>query len=183
MKVTVTNSSQVGADISSISLFLKPGTKKVAYGCSLAQAADAQRHASALVRVEVEQDPSDRPIAFTTMAATADPAALATTSAAQGFTLKDSASATISIAEPVGLAVYDDAACTILSTTATLNTASVGTITSGAGTNKVEMVTAAGQVALTVTKTTVGAVYLKAYSLAGATRILDSSGTHKITFS
>lgn len=135
------------------------------------------------VAVIGELDGSDRSPLICTMNTVANPGAGSDTSAGEGFAILTEAAAAANVAPPMYMGVFDDAACQIPSVHATLNTASAGTIVSGAGTNLLRVTpSATGTFACTVTNHTDEKVYLKAWP-ADSSYIIDSSSIMDVTMS
>jgi hypothetical protein len=134
------------------------------------------------VKVLASLEASDRAPLVVAMNDIADPAADATTSAGEGFALQSEAGAAANAAPAMYLGAFDDADCTVPAVNATLDTASSGTIVSGAGTNQLKVTpTAAGAFACTLTDAEVEVVYLKAWP-ADASYVVDSSDTTSAEF-
>lgn len=181
MKATVINNSQNAVALPG-AVVAQPGTAKTVTGLTLLQAAQLTAQSSKLVQVQISLDPADKPAVIATMATPANPGSGVTVLAGEGFTLKDSSGTTVAIAEPVGLGVYDDAACTIPSADAYIDTATAGTITAGSGTNAIEATTAAGVLTVSVHKPAPGTVYVKPFTRSNATRVLDASDQRTTIF-
>jgi len=113
----------------------------------------------------------------------ADPVGGVNDSAGEGFDILDLEGAAANVAPSMYFGVFSDAACTQLSTTATVHTATTGTIVSGSGTSlAVVTPSAAGVFACTVTDTEDETVYVKAWQH-GTKYVVDTSDTSSITFS
>lgn len=141
-------------------------------------------YVSDLVQVHVEFEAADLTPLISKIKTPSDPAADATTLAACGFDIEDLYGNAFSTTDKMYLGAFDDAACTIPSTTATLDTAATGTINAGAGTNTLEVTPDAGvlSVTLTIPSAADQVVYLKAW-VYSSERALDTSEVHTATFS
>lgn len=181
MKIIVSNRS--ANSVSSGYDTVPPGTTKVYTGRSLAQTAAWLKVASALVEVQTNPDVVDNPVWQTVMQTPANPGGGVRTLAGEGFTVQANGSA-ISSAEPVGLGVFDDAACTIPSATGTISTATDGTITSGSGTNAIQATVnpANGKLTVSVNVTKAQSIWVKPLTNPNATHILDCSPVRQTTF-
>jgi hypothetical protein len=124
----------------------------------------------------------DRSPLINTMKAPADPAGGVVVLAGEGFDLLDEAGAAANKDPQMYLGVFDDADCQTPSVDGTLDTAAVGTIDDGAGTNLLKVTpSAAGVVSVTLTATADGEFWLKAWPV-GTEYVIDASDTHKTTF-
>lgn len=185
MKITIVNNSS--------SPVPAPGEVSVPAGGSLVLSdrtleeyqSAVERFAADNVEVCCELEVGDLPPLQCVMKNPADPAADATTLAGVGFDMLDLYGAAFSTTDKMYLGVFDDAACTIPSTTATLGTATTGTIESGENTNVVEVSPAGGVFACSVDIPSAAAqvVYLKAWAHADNARAMDTHGTDTVTFS
>jgi len=183
MKLTIVNNGTVPAPA--------PGSATVAPGSSLTMTSrtldEAQQmienHVSDLVKVFVELEDADYPPLKCVKKAPADPAANAVTLAACGFDIEDLYGSAYSTDVAMYLGAFDDAACTVPSTTATLGTAATGTIDEGEDTNAIKVTPAGGvlSVTLTIPAAADQVVYLKAWAATG--RPMDTSDVHTATFS
>lgn len=137
------------------------------------------------VQVHVELETDDLPPLQCVMKNPADPAADATTVAGVGFDVKDLYGNAFSSTAKMYLGAFDDAACTIPSTTATLGTATTGTVVSGEDTNVLEVTPAGGVFAcsLDIPLAADQVVYLKAWAHGSNNRTQDTHGTDTVTFS
>jgi len=81
------------------------------------------------------------------------------------------------------LEVFDDALCTVPSVNATLDTAAVGAITAGAGTNSLEVTPAAGVFSCTLSDAADETVYLKSSILVPGAALIITSDIDDVTFS
>jgi len=134
------------------------------------------------VKVLLALDANDRSPLICDMKNPADPAGGANTLAGVGFDLETESGAAANVAPQMWMGVFDDAACTIPAVHGTLNTASAGTINSGAGTNLLKVTpSATGEFACTLTDTTDEKVYLKAWQV-GTSYIIDAGDTDDVTF-
>jgi len=134
------------------------------------------------VSIVAEIEGSDRAPVVCTMKDPADPAGGVDTLAGVGFDLLTEAGAAANVAPQMYMGVFADADCQTPSTTATLDTATTGTIDSGAGTNLLKVTPdAAGEFACSVDDTADETVYLKAW-IVGTGYIVDSGSTDDVTF-
>lgn len=141
-----------------------------------------EQYAGSAVEIFVELEAEDYPPILAVAKTPADPAGGVDTLAGVGFDLKTLDGNAVAYQPTMYLGVFSDAACTTPSTTATLDTATAGTIVSGGGTNLLEVTpSATGEFACSVDDTADEAVYLKAW-VAGSRRIVDTSDQHTVTF-
>ena len=183
MQLTIVNNSSVPVPA--------PGAATVAAGESLTMSARTQaeaeqmieNYASDEVQITVTLEDSDYPPLKCAKKTPADPAADATDLAAVGFDINDLYGNAYSTDVAMYFGVFDDAACTTPSTTATLDTAATGTIDEGDGTNTLKVTPAGGVLSVTVSIPVAAdqVVYLKAW--AANARPMDTSDVHTATFS
>jgi len=134
------------------------------------------------VIIEVELEAMDRSPIVCTMKKPADPAGGVVELAGVGFDLLTQAGAAANVDPQMYMGAFDDAACTIPSVDAVLDTATSGTIDDGTGTNLIKVTpTAAGVFACKVTVTAPAAVHLKAWPV-GSDYAIDNSDSDVVTF-
>lgn len=139
------------------------------------------RYASDDVQIHAELEAADFQPVYCNMKTPADPAGGVDSLAAVGFDIETYDGNAAAITDQMYFAVFSDAACTTLSTTATLDTAATGTIDSGAGTACLLVTPDGGELSVTVSDTEDEAVYLKAWAV-GTGRAMDTSDVHTVTF-
>lgn len=144
-----------------------------------------ERYVADDVQVHVALESFDLPPLACTMKDPGDPGASVTTMAGVGFDIEDLYGAAFSTTDKMYLGVFDDADCTTPSADATLDTATTGTIESGAGTNVIKVTPAGGVFACSVDIPGAAnqVVYLKAWAESGTTRAMGTNGTDSVTFS
>jgi hypothetical protein len=197
MKVIITNYGPMPICVPGLTS-VDPGATKTFIGKNVQEgqfAIDTVDVSKAVVRVETEI--SDRYPTKAVMAHPANPAAGAVTIAGVGATVQWSndpiagmvypqvITGPVSEVQDIGFAVFTDIACTIPATTATLTSATTGSIVSGAGTWCVRAKTSSGGVfACSVNIPVAAAVtlYLKAFQLPTSTRVIDSSEVDDLVF-
>lgn len=132
--------------------------------------------------VRAELDAMDYPPFVNVMKTPADPAGGVYDLAGCGFDLKELDLATDANKQPqMWMGIYSDAACTVPSITAHLDTATKGTINSGSGTSLIKVTPdATGEFACTCSDTAARVLYLKAWPVASDYEI-DSSRKHTLT--
>jgi hypothetical protein len=185
MEITVINNQAAGtARVPCVdSTTLGPGETHVMPGRSSAEVSLQMAYANGNdVMVLAQIEGNDRAPLVCAMKKPADPAGGVGTLAACGFDLETEAAAAANVAPQMYLGVFEDAACTIPATTATLDTAATGTIDAGAGTSLLTVTpSAAGVVSVTLTDTADEVVYLKGWPV-GTDYIVDSSDVHAPEF-
>jgi len=179
MEITVINKrASTGENVACIDgTTVAPGSQHAMSGRSAAELIHQQSIVASDTDVAVlcKIEGSDRAPIVCDMKAIADPAADATTSAGEGFDLKTEAGAAANVAPQMYLGAFDDATCQTPAVNATLDTASTGTIDSGAGTNLLKVTPdATGEFACTLTDAEDEVVYLKAWPV-GTDYIVDSN--------
>ena len=185
MQITVINNRAAGgASVPCVdSTQCDPGQSRVMPGRTARDVALQMYHADGndvLVLCQIEGE--DRAPVVCDMKNPADPAGGTFNVAGCGFDLNTEAGAAANVNPPMYMGAFDDEDCTIPSVDGTLDTAAVGTIDEGAGTNLLEVTPdAAGEFSVTLTVTGAGTIYLKAWPM-GTEYIIDSSETDEITF-
>jgi len=184
MKITIVNNGSVPV--------AAPGEVSVAVGGSIELASRTiaeymqmvEQYSSDDVIVSNELESADLPPLHCVMKSPADPAADAATVLACGFDILDMYGSAFSTTIKMYLGIFDDAACTVPSTTATLGTAATGTINSGTGTNAINVSPAAGVVSVTATISVAAdqTVYLKAWADPTNLRPMDTSDIDSVDF-
>ena len=135
-----------------------------------------------LVIVLAELDASDRAPAVNVMKNPADPGSGVVELAGCGFDILTQTGIAANIDPQMYIGAFDDAACTIPSVDAVMDTITTGTIDSGDGTNLLKVTPdSAGEVALKLTVTAPAVVYLKAWPV-GSDYIVDSASLDTVTF-
>jgi hypothetical protein len=183
MKATVINASQAPVYLSITAQQVNAGASKVLSGLRMDQVKQLQALSSKDIQVQTELEMIDKEPIASTMNTPANPVGGVKLLAGSGLVLKDDGVA-IAYAEKIGLGVYDDAACTIPSTTATFDTATQGTIDKGTGTNRIEGTTdTSGRLTLRLNVGVARTVYTKAFPLAATSRVVDCADKHTTVFS
>lgn len=186
MKIKVTNLNNKAAAVPGITGTVPAGTTVEFPGQNKQIAAMALAAASMVLLVSTELDAADSEPIRAVATSTADPAGDGLSVAAVGFTLTDLSGTAVAAAQRLGLGVFDDADCTIPSTTATLATASAGTINSGSGTNRLDVSVnpANGQFRCTVSipATANKTVYVKPFLLPQTTRVIETVQKDTVVF-
>jgi hypothetical protein len=143
-----------------------------------------ERYVSDLVTVTATLETADLPPIQCTLKAPADPVIDATDVLACGFDMEDLVGTAFSTTGKMYFGVFDDAACTIPSVDATLDTAATGTIDAGAGTNVLEVTPAAGVLSVTCSIPAAAdqTVYFKAWAHTDNPRVMDTSGIDSVDF-
>lgn len=169
-----------------------PGAVTVPAGASLVLASRTvdeyigliERYVSDLVTVTASLETADLPPLQCAMKTPADPAADATDVVACGFDMTDMYGTAFSTTDKMYFGVFDDAACSVPSVDATLDTAATGTIDAGDGTNVLEVTPAGGVLSVTCSIPAAAAqtVYFKAWAHTDNPRPMDTSGTDAVDF-
>lgn len=185
MKITVVNNRATGGNpvpcVDSTSV--TPGGEHVMLGRTreelVLQMAQADGN-EVIVRGEIEGN--DRSPLICVMKNPGDPAGGVDTMAGVGFDLEDEAGAAAGVDPDMYMGVYSDSDCTTPSTTATLDTATIGTIDEGAGTNLIKVTpSSAGVFVCSVDDTADETVYLKAFP-ADTSYTIDTASTDDVTY-
>lgn len=197
MKLVFTNRDQLPHRSGVANADVQPGGTKSTVGRTNREAAFEMELSTAKFSTTVMLDPSDQGYTQVTYweALMNGPVTAVSPAPGVGFTIKDvTGTTTQSVVEPVGLALYDDAACTIPSAKAHFTTVQTGTLSSSfpsGNPNAIEATTNGGVLSATVARNPGIApgvtVFARAFSLgsgstAGAsTHIMDSHLTQQIT--
>lgn len=185
MKITVINNrASTGEKVPCVDgTSVAPGATHVMLGRSKEDVIYQMDHAdgnTVIVIAQLEGD--DREPIVCDMKNPSDPAGGATTCAACGFDLEDTAGTAANVAPQMYLGAFDDAACTTPAANATLDTAAAGTIDAGAASNLLTVTpSATGEVSVTLTDAEDETVYLKAWPV-GTDYIIDCSETDSVEF-
>lgn len=185
MKITLVNKGKTPVAVIG-QIAVQPGGSHTMTGLSKVEAAQVMLAGNKEFLVQTEPDPGDKVMYQAVMQTPADPGAGATVLAAIGFDVVDELAAPVLAAVKAGLAVYDDAACTIPSTTAYIDTPTAGTIEKGSGTNACEVTTEAVggtfRASVHIPVAAAKVVYLKAFAISTTPNILLTPTVHKVTF-
>jgi hypothetical protein len=134
------------------------------------------------VMVVGEIEGSDRAPLVCDMKDPGDPAGGAAEQTAEGFDLETEAGAAANVAPQMYMGVFDDATCQVPAVNATLDTATTGTINSGAGTNLIKCTPdATGEFACSVLDAEDEKVYMRAWPV-GIDYVIDSSEVADVEF-
>jgi hypothetical protein len=184
MKITVINKRpSTGDNVACVDgTSVAPGAQHEMPGRSAAELVYQMGAADDDVAVIGEIDGTDRAPIINVMNVVADPAGGVDESTGEGFALKTEAGGDANVAPQMYMGVFDDADCQTPAANAVLDTATSGTIDSGAGTNLIKCTpTAAGAFACSVEDAEDEKVYMKAWPV-GTDYIVDSSSTSDVTF-
>jgi hypothetical protein len=184
MKITVINNKVSERIPCPDGTSVAPGVTKVMAGRSLAEAQDMINGYldTNEVIILTQLEGIDREVLVCDMKNPADPAGGVGTVAGCGFDLEDQAGAAANVAPQMYFGAFEDAACTIPATTATLDTAAAGTIDAGAGTNLLTVTpSAAGALSVTLTDTADEIVYMRAWPVDGS-YLMDNSEIDQVEF-
>jgi len=185
MQITVINNRAAGGDAVPCvdSTSCEAGETHVMPGRTAREVALQMYHADGndvIVLTQIEGE--DRAPIVCDMKNPADPAGGTFVVAACGFDLETEAGAAANVDPQMYMGVFDDEDCTIPSVDGTLDTAAVGTIDDGAGTNLIKATpSAAGELSVSLTVTGAQDAWMKAWPV-GTDYIIDSSETDKVTF-
>lgn len=183
MQITIINKSSLAVPA--------PGAQTVAAGATRVMAGRTVGEfqetvaliASAQVQVLGTIEPEDYPPVKCVMKTPASPAGGVNTLAGNGFDIVLPWTGAAKIAPTMYFGVYQDAACTVPATTATLATAATGTIVSGSGTNMLVVTPSAdGIFSCTLTDTVDETVYLKAHQHAAYHHAMEMGAAHSVVF-
>lgn len=134
------------------------------------------------VTILSEIEGNDRAPLICDMKDPGDPASGVATMAGVGFDLETEAAAAANVAPQMYIGVFDDADCQTPAENADLDTATTGTIDSGAGTNLLKVTpSAAGVFACSVNDAEDEIVYIKAWPV-DIEYIIDSSDVDSVEF-
>ena len=185
MKITVVNSGTAHVPLPGYTS-VEPGGSKTLTGRDKSEyLALVSQFAGSDVRVFGEIEDEDLPPINAEMANPGDGTSGADTVAGVGFSFKNAIDGQdVASVQKMYLGVFDDADGKVPATNATLDTASKGSILSGAGTHIIEVRTDSnGEFACTVTDSEDETVYIRCWPHAETSRMVDCSGSDSVTFS